>query len=660
MKNINIWKKRSLALTGAAVLAILVMLSGCPANPFYGLEPKPRDSEGPDVTIINPEEDQVLSGLLVITGIATDKYQIDSVSIIVDGGSPVKLDGTNNWYYLLDTTKISEGEHTVTILAKDQFGNTSQSPVTFTVDQTVPNINVDLDPGIDDTAVWLSGTNAVITGTATDEYAVDRVEISFDGVTFYQADYDSETDTWSYTVADTAGILPGDGTTIAYLRVTDSAGLPGSTNFPLYIVNAAPAFTFTYPVDDQNIDSSEDLSGNILDVTIEADDGVSAFEALDHIDVTLDTTEADPAVHIESLANEAAAGSNVIEIDVSSITDSGPVDLTVTAVNKSGTETVKTIAIAFDDNPPVMGDTVAADGKLMDDDLTNPDINFSDGIVKFEGTVTTASVASAQVKMVDTSTQTDIFGYTDMSGGVVGSDWSHDVDFGAYDDGEYDLVFKITEAIGDGGGFDTVTRSFRHDATDPVVTVDEPTDADPGDGIEVGVGTVPIGGEITNASSGSPVQSISITVAEEGGATVDYGPFTAPNWTGISYSSGQFSYLWDNTAFTPGQNLNITATVSDLAGNEGESPIHTVQVAPGAPNASFDEHTNPDSGLIITIGADPYIHGGATIKGQATDSDGSIAAVRVKIDAAVDFTDLILSGPSPLTWNYTLGSLSEG
>lgn len=661
MNSINTWKKRGLALTGAAVLVILVMLTGCPANPFYGLEPKPRDSEGPDVTIINPEEDQVLSGLLVITGIATDKYQIDSVSIIIDGGSPVKLDGTNNWYYLLDTTKISEGEHTVTILAKDQFGNTSQTPVTFTVDQTVPNINVDLDPDIDDTAVWLSGTDALITGTATDDYAVDRVEISFDGVTFNQADYDSGTDTWSYTVADTSSILPGDGTTIAYLRVTDSAGLPGSTNFPLYIVNAVPTFTFTYPVNDQNIDASEDLSGNILEVTIEADDGAAAIEALDHIDIKLESTAlVGPAfTTIESLDNAALTGTNLVEIDVTDIKDKGPVDLTVTAVNKSGTETAQTIAIAFDDNPPVMGDTVTADGQPMDDDLTNPDINFTDESVTFEGTVATVSVASAQVKLVDSATLAEVFGYTGMSGGVVGGAWSHVVDFGLYGDGEYDLVFKITEDESDGGGFDTVTRSIRHDATAPAVTVDEPTDSDPGDGIEVGVGTVPIGGEITNASSGSPIDSISITV-DDGSSPVTYGPFTAPDWTGISYSSGQFSYLWDNTAFSTGTDLDITATVYDLAGNEGISPVHTVQIAQGAPNASFDEHINPDSGLIIPIGAEPYINGGATIKGQATDSDGSIAAVGVKIDDAVDFTNLGLSGPSPLTWNYTLESLSEG
>ena len=60
---------------------------------------------------------------------------IESVQIRVDGGLWETAEGKADWSYELDTTKIVDGEHTISIRAFDGEGYSEEIDITITIDQ---------------------------------------------------------------------------------------------------------------------------------------------------------------------------------------------------------------------------------------------------------------------------------------------------------------------------------------------------------------------------------------------------------------------------------------------------------------------------------------------------------------------------------------------
>jgi hypothetical protein len=87
--------------------------------------------------------DKDISGLFTIPIIPTDDGTISSVVIIIDGGSPANAIPTGDGGYeaILDTTPLSDGSHTVTIITTDNTGNTKTDIIPIDVDNT-PIANV--------------------------------------------------------------------------------------------------------------------------------------------------------------------------------------------------------------------------------------------------------------------------------------------------------------------------------------------------------------------------------------------------------------------------------------------------------------------------------------------------------------------------------------
>ncbi len=84
------------------------------------------DSEEPIVEISEMEEPVVLGESIVIRGTAYDDMGIREISLAIDYEEPVDITATlvnGKWEYHLDTTEISEGKHTITVIAKDHVDN---------------------------------------------------------------------------------------------------------------------------------------------------------------------------------------------------------------------------------------------------------------------------------------------------------------------------------------------------------------------------------------------------------------------------------------------------------------------------------------------------------------------------------------------------------
>ncbi|NCN04291.1 MAG: hypothetical protein GW949_01545 [Spirochaetales bacterium] len=101
------------------------------------------NSNLPTGRVIYPEDKQVVSGDLSVTGIAVDDDGIDFVEVQIDEGPFVRAEGTEYWRVLFPNTP-SDGVHTLTVRPTDihgVLGNSTSS--TFIFDSQGPSIFVD-------------------------------------------------------------------------------------------------------------------------------------------------------------------------------------------------------------------------------------------------------------------------------------------------------------------------------------------------------------------------------------------------------------------------------------------------------------------------------------------------------------------------------------
>ena len=77
-------------------------------------------NQAPTVTISSPSNGETVSGTITVSGSASDSDDsIISVQIRIDSGSWTTVSGTTSWSYSWDTTKVSDGSHTISIRSFD-------------------------------------------------------------------------------------------------------------------------------------------------------------------------------------------------------------------------------------------------------------------------------------------------------------------------------------------------------------------------------------------------------------------------------------------------------------------------------------------------------------------------------------------------------------
>ncbi|UCE36873.1 MAG: hypothetical protein JSW00_15410 [Thermoplasmata archaeon] len=87
----------------------------------------------PTLTITSEIPDEV-SGTITIQGTASDvDGEITKVEIQIDNGEWEEIEGTSDWSYELDTTKLENGEHTIRIRVYDDEGEYHEEAFSITV-----------------------------------------------------------------------------------------------------------------------------------------------------------------------------------------------------------------------------------------------------------------------------------------------------------------------------------------------------------------------------------------------------------------------------------------------------------------------------------------------------------------------------------------------
>jgi hypothetical protein len=196
-------------------------------DPFYSgtvntTAPPPPDTTPPTVSITAPAAGSTQSGTVAVTASASDDVAVASVKFDVDG-SLVSTSTTAPYTGVIDTTKLTNGTHTLTAVATDTSNNsTTSQPIGITVSNPVVTSNCPATPA---GMTALSGNLSLETNqtgwTGVYNASSKNTRVSVSG-----GSYDGN---WALQVAPKAG----------------ATGVAGVNNVSPYWVPGAPGLTTT-------------------------------------------------------------------------------------------------------------------------------------------------------------------------------------------------------------------------------------------------------------------------------------------------------------------------------------------------------------------------------------------------------------------------------
>ena len=268
------------------------------------------DTTAPTITINSPQD-----GLVTSQSVQTVSGHIDEAGSVTVNGVSVTPDTDNN--FSQDVT-LTEGANTITVVATDNFTNSSTVTINVTLDTTTPVITVTAPAD----GTTTSQASQTITGSL-DEPAV--LTINGTAITLGAGN----------SFSHTLGLTEGSNTIT--LQATDAAGNVGSQSLTLTLDTGAPVITISGPADG--------LITNQASQTITGSLSEAASLKLNGTDVTV-------------------AGDNSFSQGVTLVEGSNTFTLTVTDALGNSSSVVLTLTL--DTTAPVITVTNLNDGDVLD------------------------------------------------------------------------------------------------------------------------------------------------------------------------------------------------------------------------------------------------------------------------------------------------------
>lgn len=101
--------------------------------------------EEPKAAVEAPSFEKTNTGVIDITGVASDKNGIEKVELSLDNGNSFNLaTGAEKWTYRLDTRVIEDGTHVVFVKVYDNYETTGLYSSLINIDNTAPSIKLEL------------------------------------------------------------------------------------------------------------------------------------------------------------------------------------------------------------------------------------------------------------------------------------------------------------------------------------------------------------------------------------------------------------------------------------------------------------------------------------------------------------------------------------
>lgn len=190
----------------------------------------PSDSTAPTVSISSPAASSKVAGLVAIDVAASDNVAVSRVDLML-GSLKIASDTTGPYGFSWDSTTVADGNVTLTAYAYDTAGNYSSKAVTVSVANTTTGTTP--PPGADTTlpvpkisnplAGSKLGTSVTISGSATDNVGVTKLQLAIDGKLVATVSGASLSYSWN-----TRKVTSGTHTIL--LLATDAAGNTASTS----------------------------------------------------------------------------------------------------------------------------------------------------------------------------------------------------------------------------------------------------------------------------------------------------------------------------------------------------------------------------------------------------------------------------------------------
>jgi hypothetical protein len=206
----------------------------------------------PTVSDLNIVDGQSVSGVFRVEGHSDDDDNVEGVEVSVDGGDWEDAEGTEDWYYDLNTTGLARGEHKLRIRSYDGETYSEEQEVTFNVDEPPEVGDIDLEVG-----ETVHGT-VTVKGNASDDDTVEKVQVRIDGGDWVDVDGGQS---WQYEM-DTSGLAHGTHTMEVRAWDGNQWSDPVSVEFE---VDQLPEVTISSPDAGATFKKNFELNGTATD-----------------------------------------------------------------------------------------------------------------------------------------------------------------------------------------------------------------------------------------------------------------------------------------------------------------------------------------------------------------------------------------------------------
>ena len=320
--------------------------------------PPSGDTTAPSVSFKAPTNGQTVAGTLANATCevnATDNTGVSEVDFYLDGSS-LNVEHSSPWNCVLDTTTITNGNHTLKATARDAAGNSASATVVINIqntgsppppppgDTTAPSVSFKAPTNGQTVAGTLA--NATCEVNATDNTGVSEVDFYLDGSSLnveHSSPWNCVLDTTTitngnHTLKATARDAAGNSSNASITISVENSALPPITPPPTSPegtpppVNAAPSVELTAPADGSNFNGSLALAANASD-----DVGVDRVEFW--VDTTLVKTDTTAPYSYKWMASKKISyGAHTVRataFDAGGATASDSVDVTRSKTTKT-------------------------------------------------------------------------------------------------------------------------------------------------------------------------------------------------------------------------------------------------------------------------------------------------------------------------------------
>jgi hypothetical protein len=309
------------------------------------------DNTEPDLIITQPLHGEYVSGLYQIIAEVNDTH-LTSVEYRIDSTNWLPMFPISSWAAAWDTTNFADGEHSITVRAKDNASHVVTQSIVVIVDNNVPTLSI--RSPIPDEYVMDTYT---FQATSMDVVGVDYVEITVFGLTQMMS-YNPLTGYYEYTV----NTYPqADGTYDVTVTSYDFSGKTTSQGpRTFYVDNNAPILTIDNPSDGEYVWGYYDLGITSTDMFISAVEykvDTTQWMALagpqPNWSVTWNTSLYTDGEHTLTIRSRDASG-HVTQQSVEVIVDNHNPAITInTPIADQYTSGVFTFQVAAGDSPSV-------------------------------------------------------------------------------------------------------------------------------------------------------------------------------------------------------------------------------------------------------------------------------------------------------------------